>query len=621
MSKLDSLLDMVDTIAARSDKLVSSINDSHMLISDIMELNTSISKYDTQIENMSQLVGKNSEFLVEFQKLYEKSFFLESNFGLNDCYTNDTSFSNLYHEYDFLWNEFHMANIKSGSAHVGNPENVANPGNPGNTTKPGNTAKPGDTANPGDTTTTQVVNPTHGHSAEKRVSPERTVKNIISISNLTLKPLRCKESKVSKQKSRYRLSEAYTLNPLQALPVREISESSTNTNYSNIMVTSDQEHYNHDNDDSSFSSNLSDSNSPVSVLLSSEMARTPKFSETGPFENTDPLDPSASPLLFKSLHTSAYNGEDGDGIESSDFEPHSPDSRFEDFDNFHHFLRRSRINLRESFPVLERSKSHESVLTTKAEQVVSSYFSREIPSRKFQNPADMINSQKKSLSSQPTVETIYSKGVDGASKFKEHSARLLASQIEKQAHSDNTVSTPKKTQSFDIFKLMNSPLGSPRGFNRTRTPDKDEDRDCSSSNSNSILSPNVDRRNSVEFLGKSLASSFMNLVNNNSSSPKKLRFANMGLEKNEPEKNSPPDKIKKLKKDLKNPIASRNDIKSKRLPPIDRNLKNGSGSFLTIGPNKTKIINHADSSVFKRPTLRRMSQSLLTDSLNESLFF
>lgn len=582
MSKIDSLLAMVDTISARSDKLVNTLNESNSLISLIMESNTTISKYDTEIDTMSQLVSKNNTFLAEFQKLYEKSFFLESNFGLNDCYTNDTSFSNLYNEYDFLWNEFHGANTKLSFQRTG-----------------------------------QVHVPDSPEVLEKRVSPERKVKNTISISNLNLKPLRCKDSKVQKQKSRYRLSEAYTLNPLLALPIREVLETSTTTQYSNLMEALDQDN----GTDTSFFSESSVPALPISVKNQNhedDLSRTPPFLDVEHKTNLDSFDPSSLPLLFKSLYTLAYETGEVDDLGSLDFEPQSPDSRFEDFDNFHHFLRRSRINLKETFPPpLERARSHDSVLSViKLEP--SAPVSTSVVKRKFNNPAAMINALKKSLSTQPTVEAIYSRGIDASSKFKEHSTKLLATQGDKTPRQDDKESTPKKPPSFDLFKLMNSPLGSPRGFKRLQTPDPKQPV------SSSISIPNCDiphRRKSVDIFGKSLASSFLNLVNTSSSLPKQTRFVLPDESSHGATTTSPPEKIKKLKKDLKNPIALMNDIKSKRLPPLDRLLKNGSSSCLTIGPNKTKIINHGESSAFKKPTLRRMSQSLLTDALNESLLY
>ncbi|KAM9913637.1 hypothetical protein OXX59_006340 [Metschnikowia pulcherrima] len=563
MSKLDSLLGMVDSISARSDKLVNTLNDSNAIISQIMEMNTTISKYDTEIDNMSQLVTKNNVFLGEFQKLYEKSFFLESNFGLNDCYTNDTSFSNLYAEYDYLWNEFQAENSRKL------PE------------------------------TSKESPEVPALIPEGEGTQDRKVKNTISISNLNLKPLRCKESKVSKQKSRYRLSEAYTLNPLQGFPIREVSGSSTNTNYSNVMMASDTERH----EEISFYSKTSVAGSPISAI--DDLSRTPKFSETDQGDHVEDFDQASSPLLFKSLHTVQFGTTDE--AETADLESHSPASQFEDFDNFHHFLRRSRINLKETFPVMERPRSHDSVLTSVENCDLS------LSQRKFHNPADMIYTQKKSISSKPTVEAIYSERFDAESKFKEHSAMLLAKQ-DSGTHTEVVATTPKKNQNFDLFRLMNSPLGSPRGFERPTAPSKSMT-DATTTSSRLITS----RRKSVDLFSKSLASSFMSLVNTSSSLPKHAYSDTKAPKMNGTQ--SPPEKIKRLKRDIKNPIASTNDTKSKRLPPTERNLANEGVSLLSISANKAKLVKNRETTVPKQPTLRRLSQSLLTDALNESLMF
>ncbi|OBA18974.1 hypothetical protein METBIDRAFT_223745 [Metschnikowia bicuspidata var. bicuspidata NRRL YB-4993] len=586
MSKLDSLLAMVDEISCRSDKLVGTVDESHKLILLIVDLNTSITKYDTEIDAMSQLATRNNAFLAEFQKLYERAFYLELNFGLNECYTNNTSFGNLYSEYDFLWNEFNATNQN---------------------TSPKCTKSEFQNAD--------MVSP----APEMHQSPEKKVKNIISISDLNLKPLRCKDSKVQRQKSRYRLSEAYTLNPLLALPIREILESSTNTKYSNVMSVLALDHER--GDDLSFISQTSVSGLPVSTSTSEEkdLTRTP------PFLDTEPKEPKSSkanslPMLFKSLDLLDLDEDDMEDSGLLNYDCHSLESKFEDFENFHHFLRRSRINLKECFPArLERSKSDDSILTVKRGSDYSS-LSQSASQQKFHNPTDMVSALKKSLSNQPTLEAIYCRKNDAASKFKEHSSKLLASQKELDICLVAGLPNPRKTQkNFDLFKLMNSPLGSPRGLDRPRIADKDQERNTLA---NSTISNRQipQRRKSMDLFGSSFASSFINFVSAPSSLPIHGVTAT-GKYSDGLIVRSPPEQIKKMKKNAKEPIALINDIKSKRLPPSEQQLRSGSGSFLTIGPNRTKIINHGNSSPFKKPTLRRLSQTLLTDALNESLLF
>lgn len=81
---------------------------------------------------------------------------------------------------------------------------------------------------------------------------------------------------------------------------------------------------------------------------------------------------------------------------------------------------------------------------------------------------------------------------------------------------------------------------------------------------------------------------------------------------------SPPARIKKLRKGLLDPIQIPNESRSRRLP-VER--LNGGHSQLTIGPNRTKIVRHGQNSLFKKPPVRKMSVALLHEALNESLLF
>ncbi|RKP28604.1 hypothetical protein METBISCDRAFT_28990 [Metschnikowia bicuspidata] len=90
---------------------------------------------------------------------------------------------------------------------------------------------------------------------------------------------------------------------------------------------------------------------------------------------------------------------------------------------------------------------------------------------------------------------------------------------------------------------MNSPLGSPRGL-RDSPP---------------ALRPTgrKERQGSIDLILKSLYTSFMNLVGTSpgvAQTPVK-------------ESKSPPEKIKKMRKDLKGPISAQSDLMLKRRPP------------------------------------------------------
>lgn len=520
MSKLDSLLLLADSITARADHIVASVSESDMLIGRILGLSDSITAADSKIDSMTDLIGKNNIALDELEKLYEKSLLLEASLHSNESITNSTSLENLHSAYDHLLTSFGVRNR----------------------------------------TLLQAEPPAKQDNQE--------LKTMLSISNLDLKPIRCRSAKVSKQKSRYRLSAAYTLNPLGAVPTRNVLESSARTETSSIMdANSDQ-------------NGTSDNASTVGSLP--EQSR---ISEERTFNLSD------LPLLFKStrpIDISAVDLDDLDLDFDSSIESESSPSKNRDldmFDNFHRFLRESRVDLRSAFPApLQKSLSHESVFSA------VQYPTQNV--HKFHNPADMITS--KQLITQPTMETIHSLSFDArkSSNFMEHTKKLL--------HVEPPPATPKKN-SHNLFTLLNSPLGSPRGLTSTRPS-------TTSASTTSALA----RRGSIDLLSKSLTESFKNLVGSTPVQQPRIVTAT---------KLSPPEKIKQMKKDISEPIAVKNEINSRRLPPSERKLRLGSHSSLTIGPNKTKIINHGETSVFKKPTIRRMSQAILHDALNESLLF
>lgn len=517
MSKVDRLLTMVESLAQRSDRIVSLIEESNTLISLIFALNSSIAAADTQIDSMTELLNKNNLCLNEFEKLGEKSFFLESNIHANDRFTTEMSLENLKREYDYLLHNYKHHNRRFALEEKPEQDNTA-------------------------------------------------LKNMLSISNLNLKPIRCSLTRVSKQKSRYRLSSAYTFNPLANS--RSTSKSS-NESYDSVMeltfagnsdtsyngstpsveeknspqhrglspfTTDATEEHNHN-----FESHTTNDNYSLHsyhLLEVGNVTESPKAS----FTNMDSLD---------------INDMDSCSDSSLDLEE-SPSKL--DADNFHHFLRQSRIDMRTAFPNVEISLPEESIFLEKAP----------IQSHKFHNPATILHTQKGI--SQPTVEPIYSSSFDknpDVSHFKEHSRKLL------QPENSPTKPVTPKRKNFTIFNLLNSPLGSPR------------------------MGLSIDRRQST---GVSISSSFMQLVGPIDSKP------------------SPPEKIKRLKKGLRDPIQITNETNSKRMPPPDRQLRHGSHSSLTIA-NKTKIINHGGASLFKKPPVRRLSHLLLTSALHDSLLY
>ncbi|SGZ57329.1 CIC11C00000000297 [Sungouiella intermedia] len=76
MSKLDTLLAMVDSLSTKSDRIVSSICESNDLIGLILEVNGSIAAADSEIDTMTELINKNNICLNEFEKTPREILFL-----------------------------------------------------------------------------------------------------------------------------------------------------------------------------------------------------------------------------------------------------------------------------------------------------------------------------------------------------------------------------------------------------------------------------------------------------------------------------------------------------------------------------------------------------------------
>lgn len=555
MSKIDQLLHMVDSLTQRSDSIVGLISESNGLVSLILELNSTINAADSQIDTMTDLISKNNFCLNEFEKLFEKLFFLESNLHRSEAYTNEASLDALNREYDYLLATF--------SHHNGR------------------------------------------HFAPKPEEPKpeelKPLNHMLSLSNLNLKPLRCRSTKVSKQKSRYRLSAAYTLNPLAES--RSVSKSSQET-YDSLM---DQDR-SYESEETSQGERMEksrvedlglDDSFALAGSDSFAFAVSDKPDDTfGSLDKDHTFGSINSEALSAPLFAEAVDVSDMDSFSDSSLELDSPSK---EVDNFHHFLRQSRVDLRTAFPMLHKSRSHESVFSE--QETLPPKFA-------FHNPADILHTQKGI--SQATVQPIYSSSFEkppispslsqaslsqaSLSHFKEHSSHFKE-QSSKLLPEDSPTKpcTPKKTN-FTLFSLLNSPLGSPRLGNATG------------------------RRSSVS---KSLTASFMHLVG--PSTQPGLSGQDLGPLRS-PSctscRPSPPEKIKKLRKGLRDPIQIPNDISTKRLPPSinDRQLRNGGHSSLTIS-NKKKVINHGEVSLFKKPPVRGMSLLLLRDALHESLLF
>lgn len=543
MAKIDELLALADSITKSSDSLLRSVSELTLVVSLLLEIHHSIVAADAEIDNYTHLITRNNSYLNEMQKLHEKSYFLEANLQSNDLYTNETSYSNLNKEYTYLWRSFGFDNLNFS-----------------------------------------VEDETHLLVHEPLRS---SLNHKLSISNLNLKPLRCKSTKVFKKKSRYRIAEAFNLNPLasnlpqfsgmvapalESVSEDELSRNALNASSSELSSIMDVSPHRN-----SIASTQSYHLDPANTLHKSTFSG------------------SSLPLSVKSFKPLNIDKFDIDDLEQLDFD-YDSSSPARDFDNFNDFLRKSRIDLQSSFPALKKSVSYESVfsapLTLKVE-----------PPKKFQNPIDIVYSLKRQTVTQPTVEAIYSSTFDAQHNFKDHSRKLLAEETRPVAislprvTSANANTTPTRKPSVGLFKLMNSPLGSPRGF----------------SESPFVLQPRMiqkERKGSIDLISKSLATSFMNLVG---TSP----GVSLSLPQTTTSSNSPPEKIKKMRKDLRGPISATNDLMTKRRPPSDRERRDSMQSL----HGKRPILKKEKEKEVKPVMFSLMSLDSFKDALKESFFF
>lgn len=624
MSKIDELLATVDTLTAQSDLIVSSVADSNMLISLILQVNSSIATVDSQIDSMTGLINKNNVCLNELEKLYEKSYYLETNLNTNDVYVSEASLDCLAKEYEYVLSSLSFESVVKLPLQIPRRVNlqplVAN-------LQPSAPLQLADTP------------PTDSGTQHQALQSK------LSLSNLALKPLRCKQARVLKQKSRYRLSAAYTLNPVQE--VRNVLSSSRDTYESSVMdhfsinessMSAEEEEVErslgnvakgpgtaHSSDSSARKLSRSETIPSRSDIAPLRYGMSPLHYEMTPLhdglshaqpnperhrpQTTPRAHPNMSPApktVAVAVSPAGFGALDAFALEqldeynvslltspgsllSLDNSRGSP-PRLDEIDNFHRYLRQSRVDLQaaiQHLPLL-RSLSHESVFFDAAHQ--EPIETPQLAPPRFHNPTDFIKSAapKSAPVLPPTVETVYLNSFDPLLAPEDSTCRDFKTLSRKLLCPDAPV-TPLKSN-FGLFTYLSSPT---RGAVAH------------------VTNENHGRRGSTDLLSKSLALSFRNLVS--------IKSDVLPARKT---KLSPPEKIKQMRRGMREPIAAHSDVVTKRLPPqgLERQLRNGRHSSLTIGPNKTKIVNHGQELIFKKPTVRRRSLSLIREALNDSIF-
>lgn len=661
-TKLDLLITLVDNLDARSTQLLNSIQETNYLVTDIMSLNNDITAADKTIDFMDDLVSSNYTHLNEFESLYERSFLLESNMHLNDVVTSETTLDNLRQEYRFLMNRFTRSDgynsINESPAQVSEEET---------------------------TLSTHFQTPPRLH-------------NSISVSNLKLKPIRCRSRKIPRKKASMRITSTSTAKLIEnsdilllipdedeiTTPVANMGKRLSNRDFFNApfpkkIALSNNEatitdttqsppskimdtFKDYGNDDSNTISTSPDLfgelHSRIKVR-SNSLPETPKIEkfELNSFNILKSHSNTNSSNIFQACNDDSEllrlnrlkhfissgnvqrhihmngcdtslskpsqnhknksifdktptftpvdienNNIDQFDIESisvcSDFSDYSPEEPTEELDNFESFLRKSRIDLAESFPnIITKAKSHDSIFTN--EESISSAESAPARLFKFHNPIDNMNLNSLKVAT-TTVEPIYYHGGDqithsskAINNINGNTTKLLNDVMSK---TDRKETPSNRTPNRIKKSLFNFKISSP-----------------SRSVKSELLQTSNPRRGSLDLMGKSLTDSFMSLVNTGSLEK---------LKKCEPPsipshyKSKSINSIEQSSSAKERPIVIRNDTLIKRLPP---RRKDGAHSNLIIGPNKTKIVNHGDQSVFRKPLMTKVSRNSLNEALSQSM--
>lgn len=664
-TKLDLLITLVDNLDTRSTQLLNSIQETNYLVTDIISLNNDISTADKTIDFMDDLVSSNHTHLNEFESLYERSFLLESNMHLNDLVTSETTLDNLRQEYRFLMNRF--------------TEN--------------------DGYNFVNESPTQVVSEEETTVSTHFQTPPR-LHNSISVSNLKLKPIRCRSKKIPRKRASMRIMSTSTAQPVEnndmllfipyedemttvsnmgkrlsnrdlfnhplpkkiALSNNEATITDTTQSPPSKIMDTFKDYANDDSNTISTSPDLFGELHSKIKVRSNSLPETPKiekfelnsfnilkshtsntnssnifqacnddsellrlnrlkhFISSGNVQRHIHMNGCDTSLSKPSQHhnnqsifdkTPTFtsvdienNNIDQFDIESisvcSDFSDYSPKEPSEELDNFESFLRKSRIDLAESFPnIITKAKSHDSIFTN--EESISLGTSAPAKTFKFHNPIDNMNLNSLKVAT-TTVEPIYYQGNDQIShsskdvnniKGNTNTAKLLNDFMSK---TDRKETPSNRTPNRIKKSLFNFNINSP-----------------SRSIKSESLQESNPRRGSLDLMGKSLTDSFMSLVNTGSLEK---------LKKYEPSsipnhyKSKPINTIEQSNNAKERPIVIRNDTLIKRLPP---RRKDGAHSNLIIGPNKTKIVNHGDQSVFRKPLMTKVSRNSLNEALSQSI--
>ncbi|KAG7665439.1 uncharacterized protein J8A68_001127 [[Candida] subhashii] len=655
-TRLSRILAYADEIEYRSQLLVNKTQESNLIINRISSLFDRALHCDEEIDDITELIKSNSQAMNDFNNLYEKSFYLQNNIHTNDPLTNQTSFEHLTKEFSYLLEKL-IPNDDYAYIHQ----------EPINFTGVDEIDLQSDDEG-------ELIEETYEADEVESQTTLRPpdIKKMISISNLKLKPMRCTSSdtKIAKKKSRYRLSAIYNINPIayeeSTIVSSTMSELSMPTSTSRITsgggdiysldtaesvnVMHNQDHHHHAIDDLDeietiastppsvlgppFKSRIRSNSLPTTSTGNKSSSETDIFQELNReddilrynrlkhFISINDFHPRHgehhpeqhhpephSDLLFDDVYGSSPTPRrrvqhelDYDMASvCSDLSYYSPekqedDERVEDeFDNFNRFLRASRTELNkpihEAFPHLVRKSSGEGYRTEEEEIAMPTPRVKSV--LRFHNPIDGIHLGTSHIAS-PTIGKV---------------------QVQQQTNS-STKEDPKKI----LNDVISASVPATR-IGDNYSPPLPAPSPPSSPRSTSFLS-SLSNYSPTKITFRSQYQS------NTSITPKSLTDSFLDLVKKPTKSNKPPtpEKLKELRRKQKQrrnsniPISIKSDSQLKRMPSSVAAARNdGAFSRLTIGPNNTRIVNHGEASVFRKPIVRSYNEGALREALAASL--
>lgn len=390
MSRIDQLMLVVELLERKSCSIVDKSHESVALVQNISRLYDKWTQEEHHCAHLHSEAAANFLLLTGFRTLDEKLFLLDASLNTSDVYTSSMSLENLKNEYHYMLknpdidtHEVSFAELprKRLSAYL--PCALKHSLNPYHTHLT--------STNLPSTNLPSINLP----SINRQSSLHRFLQSFTlplpaalpglphksSIADLKLKPIKCRTSQPYKKKSKYRLSQIYTLNPV------------VDTSFESLSPER-------------YVSKASQASEPLSQHTHNQTASTlPTTFE----DEREASDANVTIELEKDLDAFHIHGHEPspDRVSASSLLSLSPPL---EFDNFNDFLRKSRLDLQASPPKLKRSTSHDSI-----------FHEAKV---KFHNPAEKISLKSDVVT--PTFESISCQ-----ESARESSSKLLAEMIQK----------------------------------------------------------------------------------------------------------------------------------------------------------------------------------------------